>query len=310
MALSLDSGTIAAIVLSMTKAATPLTFAALGELVTEKSGVLNLGVEGMMLVGALGAFITTIATGSAILGILAAILLGAAMAALFALLTLKLMTNQVATGLALTIFGVGLSAFLGRNTTGLTLVPLPSVNLGPLSAIPLIGPIVFGEDPLVYVSLALAAAVWWFLYKARPGLILRAVGESPSAAHAIGYPVLLIRFAAVIFGGACCGLGGAYLSLVYTPMWVEGMSAGRGWIALALVVFSTWRPGRVVLGAYLFGGVTILQLQLQAAGIQIPAEAMSALPYLATIVVLVLISRNEALIRLNAPASLGKIFHT
>lgn len=310
MSISLDSVTIAAIALTMTHAATPMTFAALGELVTEKSGVLNLGVEGMMLMGALAAFMTTLATGNAFFGIIAAVLMGMAMASLFAFLSLKLMTNQVATGLALTIFGVGLSAFLGRNTTGQTLTPIPAIDLGALSHVPLIGPIVFGEDPLVYLSLALAFAIWWFLYKSRQGLILRSVGENPDAAHAIGYPVLLIRAAAVLFGGGCCGLGGAYLSLIYTPFWSEGMSSGRGWIALALVVFSTWRPGRVVLGAYLFGGVTILQLQLQAAGIQVPAEVMSALPYLATIFVLVLISRNEKLIRLNAPASLGKIFHS
>ncbi len=309
MSLSFDAATMAAVVMTITRAATPLLFAALGEVITEKAGVLNLGVEGMLLMGALAAFATTLATGNMALGIMAAVAVGMAMAGLFAILSLKLMTNQVATGLALTIFGIGLSAFMGRETTGQTLVPLAAMDLGSLSHLPFIGPVVFGQDPLFYASLVLAGGIGWFLNRARWGLILRAVGENPDAAHAIGYPVIAIRFAATLFGGACCGLGGAYLSLVYTPFWAEGMSAGRGWIALALVVFATWRPGRVVMGAYLFGGMTILQLQLQAAGIHVPPEALSALPYLATIVVLVLISRNATLIRLNAPASLGKIFH-
>lgn len=304
-----DLGSIAALLVAMMRAATPLLFAALGELITEKSGVLNLGVEGMMLGGAVAAFMAAVATGNPLWGLAAAAGLGALMALLFAFLTITLLANQVATGLALTIFGIGLSAFLGQDLVGKTVEPLAAVDLGPLSDIPLIGPVLFGQDPMVYLSLALAAAVWWFLYRTRRGLILRAVGESPHAAHAIGYPVRFIRAMAILFGGAMCGLGGAYLSLVYTPMWVEGMTAGRGWIALALVVFATWRPGRAVLGAYLFGGITILQLHVQGAGVAVPSQLLSMLPYLATILVLVLISRDSTRIRLNAPASIGKVFH-
>jgi len=304
-----DLGSIAALLVAMMRAATPLLFAALGELITEKSGVLNLGVEGMMLGGAVAAFMAAVATGNPLWGLAAAAGLGALMALLFAFLTITLLANQVATGLALTIFGIGLSAFLGQDLVGKTVEPLAAVDLGPLSDIQLIGPVLFGQDPMVYLSLALAAAVWWFLYRTRRGLILRAVGESPHAAHAIGYPVRFIRAMAILFGGAMCGLGGAYLSLVYTPMWVEGMTAGRGWIALALVVFATWRPGRAVLGAYLFGGITILQLHVQGAGVAVPSQLLSMLPYLATILVLVLISRDSTRIRLNAPASIGKVFH-
>ncbi len=304
-----DLGSIAALLVAMMRAATPLLFAALGELITEKSGVLNLGVEGMMLGGAVAAFMAAVATGNPLWGLVAAAALGALMALLFAILTITLLANQVATGLALTIFGIGLSAFLGQDLVGKTVQPLAPVDLGALSAVPLIGPVLFGQDPLVYLSLVMAALVWWFLYRTRRGLILRAVGESPHAAHAIGYPVRFIRTMAILFGGAMCGLGGAYLSLVYTPMWVEGMTAGRGWIALALVVFATWRPGRAVLGAYLFGGITILQLHVQGAGVAIPSQLLSMLPYLATILVLVLISRDSTRIRLNAPASIGKVFH-
>jgi simple sugar transport system permease protein len=304
-----DPGAIAALIVAMTRAATPLLFAALGELITEKSGVLNLGVEGMMLGGAVAAFMATATTGEPLYGLAAAAALGALMALLFAFLTLTLLANQVATGLALTIFGVGLSAFLGQEFVGRTVTPLAALDLGAPSRLPVVGPVVFGQDPMVYLSLILAAAVWWFLYRTRRGLVLRAVGESPHAAHAIGYPVRAIRYAAVLFGGAMCGLGGAYLSLVYTPMWVEGMTAGRGWIALALVVFATWRPGRAVLGAYLFGGITILQLHVQGAGVAVPSQLLSMLPYLATIVVLVVISRDGTRIRLNAPASIGKVFH-
>lgn len=304
-----DLGGIAALIVAMMRAATPLIFAALGELITEKSGVLNLGVEGMMLGGAVAAFMATVTTGSPIAGLVAAAALGALMAALFAFLTISLLANQVATGLALTIFGIGLSAFLGQDFVGQTVTPLEAIDLGALTALPLVGPVVFGQDPMVYLAIALAGAVWWFLYRTRRGLILRAVGESPHAAHAIGYPVRFIRYMAILFGGAMCGLGGAYLSLVYTPMWVEGMTAGRGWIALALVVFATWRPGRALLGAYLFGGITIIQLHVQGAGVDIPSQLLSMLPYLATILVLVLISRDSTRIRLNAPASIGKVFH-
>lgn len=299
----------ALLLVAMMRAAVPLALAALGELVTEKSGVLNLGVEGMMLTGAVAAFAASVSTGSMTLGLLAALLAGMAMALLFGFLTLYLLTNQVATGLALTIFGIGLSAFVGQGFVGQTVQPMAAVSLGPLSEIPFLGKLVFGQDPMVYLTLGLTAAIWWFFARARAGLVVRAVGESPHAAHAIGYPVRLIRLGAVLFGGACCGLAGAYLSLVYTPMWVEGMSAGRGWIALALVVFATWRPWRALLGAWLFGGITIIQLHVQGMGVDLPSQVLSMLPYLATIVVLVLISRDSTRIRLNAPASIGKVFH-
>ena len=300
--------TAAAILVSMVAAATPLLFAALGELVTEKSGVLNLGVEGMMLVGAVSAFAVAAGTGSLYAGAAAGALAGASLALLFGLLTLSLVANQVATGLALTIFGIGLSALIGQDYVGTPLNALPKLAVPGLSDAPFVGPVLFGHDALVYLSFALVAAVAWFLYRTRGGLVLRAVGESHDAAHAIGYPVIRIRYLAVAFGGAMAGIGGAYLSLVYTPMWIENMTAGRGWIALALVVFATWRPGRVVLGAYLFGGVTILQLHAQGVGLGVASQLLSMLPYLATILVLVLISRNRILIRLNAPADIGRTF--
>lgn len=300
--------TAAAILVSMIAAATPLLFAALGELVTEKSGVLNLGVEGMMLVGAVSAFAVAAGTGSLHAGAAAGALAGMSLALLFGLLTLSLVANQVATGLALTIFGIGLSALIGQDYVGTPLNALPKLAVPGLSDAPFVGPVLFGHDVLVYLSFASVAAVAWFLYRTRAGLVLRAVGESHDAAHAIGYPVIGIRYLAVAFGGAMAGIGGAYLSLVYTPMWIENMTAGRGWIALALVVFATWRPGRVVLGAYLFGGVTILQLHVQGVGIGIASQLLSMLPYLATVLVLVLISRNRLLIRLNAPADIGRTF--
>lgn len=293
----------------MLGAATPLIFAAIGELVAEKSGVLNLGVEGMMLMGAVAAFAVTLTTGSPVLGLLAAMAAATAMALIFGVLTLSLLANQVATGLALTIFGIGLSSFVGQGFVGKPVQAVAAVDLGWLTELPVIGRVVFGQNPLVYLALVMVAAVAWFLYRTRAGLILRAVGESHHAAHAIGYPVIAIRYGAVAFGGAMAGLGGAYLSLAYTPMWVENMTAGRGWIALALVVFATWRPWRVVAGAWLFGGVTILQLHAQGAGVAVPSQLMSMLPYVATIVVLVLISRDETRIRMNAPASIGKPFH-
>jgi simple sugar transport system permease protein len=299
----------AAIVVSIIAAATPLLFAALGELITEKSGVLNLGVEGMMLLGAVSSFATAIATGSAILAIIVGALGGVLISLVFAVLSLSLLANQVAAGLALTIFGVGLSALLGQGYVGTPLDALPKLAIPGLSELPLVGPILFGHDFLVYLSIAMVFAVAWFLYRTRWGLILRAVGESHAAAHAIGYHVIAIRYAAVMFGGAMAGLGGAYLSLAYTPMWIENMASGRGWIALALVVFATWRPWRVLLGAYLFGGVTMLQLHGQGIGIDVPSQIMSMLPYLATVVVLVMISRDKIRIRLNAPADIGKVFH-
>jgi simple sugar transport system permease protein len=277
--------------------------------------VLNLGLEGMMLVGAIAAFATTIATGSALLGVAVAIVAGMAMALIFAFLTLTLLANQVATGLALTIFGTGLSALIGSNYVGMALPPLPKLDIPGLSGLPLVGPTLFGQDGLVYLSFALVGGVSWFLFRTHRGLVLRAVGDSHEAAHAIGYPVIFIRYLATLFGGALAGLAGAYMSLAYSPSWAENMTAGRGWIALALVVFATWRPLYLLMGAYLFGGVMYLSFYLQGLGqampfgIVVPSQFMSALPYLATIVVLVAISSDRAKIRLNAPACLGRSFH-
>lgn len=290
-------------------AGTPLVFAALGELVTEKSGVLNLGVEGMMLVGAVVAFIVAATSKSAWLGVGAGMLAGAALSLIFAVVTLTLQANQVASGLALSLFGVGLSAFIGLDYVSIVIEPIKALSISGLSDLPVIGPLLFGHNPLVYLSLLLFAAIQWFLYRTRAGLVVRAVGESPQSAHAIGYPVVRIRYLAVMFGGACAGLGGAYLAIAYNPSWTEGMTSGRGWIALALVVFATWRPWRVLAGAYLFGGVTLAQFQAQAMGIEIPSQYLSMLPYVATIVVLAIISRDAAVIKLNAPASIGKPFH-
>ena len=301
--------TLAAVLITVIGAATPLLFAAVGELVVEKSGVLNLGVEGMMVLGAVCAFAATLTTGSAVLGILAGAAAGAAMAMIFALLTLTLLANQVASGLALTIFGIGASALIGREFVGLPVPRLPQLDLPGLSDLPVLGPLLLSHDALVYLSLLSIPASIWFLERSRAGLILRAIGENHQAAHALGHPVILVRYLAVLFGGAMAGLGGAYLSLAYTPMWAENMTAGRGWIALALVVFATWRPGRLLLGAYLFGGITVGQLHAQGFGVAIPAQFLSMLPYLATVAVLVAISADRTRARLNAPASLGRIFH-
>jgi general nucleoside transport system permease protein len=299
----MDQAIVISFVLSVMTASTPLLLAATGELVTEKSGVLNLGVEGMMLVGAIVGFATTVHTGSALLGVIGALFAGMAMALLFAILTLTFLANQVATGLALTIFGTGLSALVGASYVGTAVEPLPRI--------------LFGLDGLVYLSLLAVFGVAWFLRRSHRGLVLRAVGDSHDAAHAIGYPVILIRYAATLFGGAMCGLAGAYMSLAYSTSWAENMTAGRGWIALALVVFATWRPIWLLVGAYLFGGIMYGSLAIQAAGaislfgqpIVVPSQLVSALPYLATIVVLVAISRDKVKIRLNAPACLGRPFH-
>jgi general nucleoside transport system permease protein len=290
-------------------AGTPLVYSALGELVTEKSGVLNLGVEGMMLVGAVVSFAVAATSGSPWLGVAAGIAGGAALSVVFAVLTLSLMANQVATGLALSLFGVGLSAFVGLDYVSVVIDGIQPLSIPGLSDLPFVGKLLFGHNPLVYLSLVLFAGIQWFLYRTRAGLVVRAVGESPQSAHAIGYPVVRIRYLTVMFGGACSGLAGAYLAVAYTPLWVEGMTAGRGWIALALVVFATWKPWRVLAGAYLFGGVTLAQFQVQALGVEIPSQYLSMLPYVATIVVLAAISRDAATIRLNAPASLGKPYH-
>jgi general nucleoside transport system permease protein len=290
-------------------AGTPLVFAALGELVVEKSGVLNLGVEGMMLTGAVVAFMVAATTKQPWLGALAGMIAGAALSIIFAVLTLSLMANQVATGLALSLFGVGLSAFIGLPYISVVIDGIKPLAIAGISDLPFIGKLLFSHSPFVYLSLALFAFVQYFLFRTRAGLIVRAVGESPDSAHAIGYPVVVIRYLAVLFGGACAGLGGAYMAVAYTPLWTEGMTAGRGWIALALVVFATWKPSRVVAGAYLFGGVTLAQFQAQAMGATVPSQLLSMLPYLATIVVLAIISRDAAAIRMNAPASLGKPYH-
>ena len=304
----MNSILLIAFLASTAGAATPLILAAMGELVAERSGVLNLGLEGMMLVGAVVGFSVTLYSGSMSLGLLAALLAGAAMALIFAFLVLTLQANQVATGLALTLFGVGLSAFLGRDLVGQTVAPMPDLSFPVLSNLPLIGPLLFRFDAMVYGSLLLVLVVGWVLARTRLGLMIRAVGESPHSAHAVGFHVIALRYYAVMFGGAMAGLGGAYMSLALTPMWVEGMTAGRGWIALALVVFATWKPRGVLLGAYLFGGITVLQFHAQALGLAVPSQFLSMLPYLATIVVLVLICRNPQTILLNKPMSLGISF--
>ena len=290
-------------------AGTVLALASLGLLINEKAGVLNLGAEGMMLCAAIAGFAAVVHTGSDSLGLLAGMGAGAVLAAIFGVLVIWLGTNQYATGLALSLFGAGFSAFAGIKYVQEKLPERLQFEIPGLADIPLLGPALFRQHPMVYVAMLLCGALIWFLYKSRTGLVLRAVGESPESAHALGYPVRRIRLAAVVAGGALCGLSGAYISVVYTPLWVEGMVAGKGWIALALTTFATWRPARVLLGAYLFGGVTMLQFHLQGAGVQVPSQLLSALPYLATIVVLALISRNPTWIRVNMPASLGKAFH-
>jgi general nucleoside transport system permease protein len=297
------------ILISIMIAATPLVLAATGELVAERAGVLNLGVEGMMVIGALAAFAALIKTGSLVVAVLAATCAGVTMAALFGLITLSLRANQVAAGLALTMFGLGLSALWGQGYSGLSAAPVPRLEIAGLSDLPWIGKLLFHQDALLYLSLALVAAVAFLMDKTRLGLVLRAIGDNHDAAHAIGHPVIAYRYGATLFGGALAGLGGAYLSLVQTPLWAERMTAGRGWIALALVVFAAWRPWRLLGGAYLFGAVTILQLHSQALGIKIDAQVLSMLPYLVTVVVLVIISRDEMRVKLTAPACLGKPFH-
>lgn len=288
---------------------TPLALAGLGLLLNERAGVLNLGAEGMMLVAAIAGFATAYATGSDALAFAAGAAAGAGMALIFGALVIGLNTNQYATGLALTIFGAGFSAFVGAGFVGQRLSERAQWAIPVLSDLPFLGPALFRQHPLAWLAIALCLAVALFLYRTRAGLVLRAVGESPESAHAIGYPVRWLRLAAVVAGGALCGLAGAFLSVVYAPMWVEGIVAGRGWIALALTPFATWRPARVLLGAYLFGGVTMLQFWLQTTGVPIASYWLAMLPYLATIAVLAVISRNPAWIRINMPASLGRPFH-
>ncbi len=301
-------GMIEAILLTVITAATPLVIASLGELVSERAGVLNLGVEGMLVMGAALAFAATQVTGSPYLGILAGIAGGAIFSLLFGFLTLTLVANQVATGLALTILGLGVSGQIGEPYVGVSGIKLPPVVIPLLSDIPFLGPLLFKQDLIFYLSIALVIGVNWFLFRSRTGLKVRAIGDNHGSAHALGIHVIRTRYLAVMFGGACAGLAGAQLSLVYTPQWVENMSAGRGWIALALVVFASWRPWRVLAGGYLFGAVSISQLHAQAFGVGIPSQFLSALPYVATIVVLIAISHNRRVTLINTPASLGKPF--
>ncbi len=290
-------------------AGTVLAIAGLGLLINERAGIVNLGAEGMMLVAAIAGFAAAATTGSDLAGFAAGAGAGMLMALAFGALVIGLNTNQYATGLALSLFGAGFSAFVGIGFTQAKLGERASYAVPGLADLPFIGPALFRQHPMVYFAMALAAALAWFLYRSRAGLVLRAIGESPESAHALGYPVRLIRLAAVCVGGALCGLAGAYLSVVYSPLWMEGMVAGKGWIALALTTFATWRPARVLLGAYLFGGVTMLQFHLQGQGVEVASQLLTMLPYLATIVVLVLISRDAGFIKLNMPASLGKPFH-
>ena len=290
-------------------AGTILAIAALGLLINEKAGIVNLGAEGMMLCAAIAGFATVVHTGNSWLGFAAGMAAGAALAAVFGLLVIWLNTNQYATGLALSLFGAGFSAFAGIKYVQEKLPEQTPFALPFLSDIPFLGVALFRQHPVVYIAMAIAAGLIWFLGRTRAGLVLRSVGESPESAHALGYPVRRIRLAAVVAGGALCGLAGSYVSVVYTPLWVEGMIAGKGWIALALTTFATWRPARVLLGAYLFGGVTMLQFHLQSQGVDVPPQFLTMLPYLATILVLVLISRNPVWIRVNMPGSLGKPFY-
>ncbi|MDN5787470.1 ABC transporter permease [Pseudorhodobacter sp.] len=299
----------AVLIASLMVASVPIMLAAIGELVTEKSGVLNLGVEGMMIIGAICGFVTAVETGSPLLGFIGGAVSGAALSVIFAVLTQVLQANQVATGLALTLFGLGLSSLIGQGYVGIKPPPTGMVPFGPLADIPVIGRILFKHDPMVYVSIAIVAAVWAVLKFTRMGLIIRAVGESHEAAHALGYKVTRIRILAIMFGGAMAGLGGAYLSLVRVPQWADGITAGAGWIALAIVVFASWRPWRVLIGAYLFGGISVLQLNLQVAKVPIPPEYLSMSPYVITIIVLVIMSSGRGRSAMNAPAALGQNFH-
>lgn len=300
---------VALLIAATLNAGTVLAVAGLGLLLNERAGVVNLGAEGMLLVAAIAGFATAVGTGSTLMGLAAGMAAGALLAALFGVLVIWLNTNQYATGLALSLFGAGFSAFVGQRFTQERLSAPPRWDIPGLADIPLLGPALFRHHGLVYLAVLGTLALAWWLTRSRAGLVLRAVGESPESAHALGYPVRRIRLAAVVAGGALCGLAGAHVSTVYTPLWVEGMIAGKGWIALALTTFATWRPLRVLWGAWLFGGVTMLQFHLQGEGVQIPSQALSMLPYLATIVVLALISRNPAWIKANMPASLGKPFH-
>ncbi len=299
----------ALLVAATLNAGTVLALASLGLLINEKAGIVNLGAEGMMLCAAIAGFAAVVHSGSDLMGFAAGIGAGALLALVFGGLVIWLNTNQYATGLAVSLFGAGFSAFVGVGYVQEKIAARASFAIPYLSDIPLLGPALFRHHPLVYLTVLLALALIWFLYRTRAGLVLRSVGESPESAHALGYPVRRIRLLAVVTGGALCGLAGAYISIVYTPLWVEGMVAGKGWIALALTTFATWRPARVLLGAYLFGGVTMLQFHLQGMGVEVPSQFLSMLPYLSTVVVLALISRNPLWIRINMPTSIGKPFY-
>ncbi|KQP22484.1 ABC transporter permease [Pseudorhodoferax sp. Leaf267] len=290
-------------------AGTVLALAALGLLINEKAGIINLGAEGMMLCAAIAGFAAAVHSGSTWVGFAAGMAAGAALAGAFGVLVIWFNTNQYATGLALSLFGTGFSAFVGVSYVQEKLPSAPRYAIPLLSDIPWFGPALFRHHPMVYLAMLFTGALIWFLMRTRTGLVLRSVGESPESAHALGYPVRRIRFLAVLAGGALCGLAGSYLSVVYTPLWVEGMVAGNGWIALALTTFATWRPARVLLGAYLFGGVGQLGFFLQSQGVQVPSQFLSMLQYLAPVVVLAIISRNPAWIRANMPNSIGKPFY-
>lgn len=307
--MDLSSINPAVLIASLMVASVPIMLAAIGELVVEKAGVLNLGVEGMMIMGAICGFIAAVNTGSPVLGFLGGALGGAVLSLIFALLTQVFLANQVASGLALTLFGVGLSSLMGQGFVGIRPPLTPAIDFGPLADIPVLGHVLFRHDPMVYIAIGVVAAVWAVLRFTRAGLILRAVGESHDAAHALGYKVTRIRILAIVFGGAMAGLGGAYLSLIRVPQWTDGITAGAGWIALAIVVFASWRPWRVLIGAYLFGGISVLQLNLQVAKVPIPPEYLSMSPYLITILVLVIMSSGKGRKALNAPAALGQNFH-
>lgn len=307
----MDFGSInpAVLIASLMVAAVPIMLAALGELIVEKSGVLNLGVEGMMIMGAIAGFIVAVHSGSPVVGFIGGAVAGAALSLIFAFLTQFLLTNQVATGLALTLFGLGLSSLAGQGYNGIKPPPTGAVPFGTLADIPFLGRVLFGHDWMVYFSILMVAVTWYVLKSTRLGLIIRAVGENHEAAHSLGYKVTRVRIGCIMFGGAMAGMGGAYISLVRVPQWVDGITSGAGWIALAIVVFASWRPWRVLIGAYLFGGITVLQLNLQAAGSAIPVEYLSMAPYLVTILVLVIMSSGRGKASLNAPASLGQNFH-
>ncbi len=299
---------VAPLLISVLVASTPLLLAAVGELVVERAGVLNLGVEGMMLGGAIAGFAVAHLTGSPALGLGAALGAGMALAGLFAFVTLTLQANQTASGLALTIFGRGLSALVGAGFVGIAGPTLPKLDLPGLTTLPFVCPVLFGQDAMVYAALLILVAVAWAIRSTHAGLVLRAVGDSHDAAHALGYKVIPIRYAACLFGGAMAGLAGAYMSLATTPSWAQDMTAGRGWVALALVTFSAWRPLWLLVGAWFFGAIMYLSLYVQALGVAIPSALLSALPYIGTIVVLVLISQDRRRIRLNRPAMLGRAF--